>query len=143
MMLCGVFALPSFAQLTVIQDLNFGEFSSRNNNAQYNLTVNPGSAYTYDPAGFIEISPPQSGIYDIGGFTPSASVASVTVTQNTPLGGVGSVFQMINFQENHSPNADPAGVVRVEIGATLQTSGDTTPYGDATYAGSVDIMVNF
>ena len=142
-MLCGVFAPPSHAQLTVIQDLAFGEFISKNNNAQYNLTVNPGGAFTFDPVGFIEINPPQSGIYDIGGFTPGESVTSVTVTQNTPLGGVGSVFQMINFQENNSASADPLGIVRVEIGATVQTSGNGIPYGDAIYAGSADIMVNF
>ena len=141
--MCSLWPNASQAQLTTIQPLDFGEFMSRNNDAQYTLTVNAAGSYSFDATGFIEISPPQPGIYDIGGFAPNAAISSLTVAQDTPLGGVGLVFQMISFDEIHPPTTDGAGVARIQIGATLQTSGSGMPYGDALYNGSVDVTINF
>lgn len=143
-MLCIMLAAPVYAQVTTIQAIEFGEFVSKRNDAQYDVTINTNGSYTFDSAGFIELTAPQEGIYDIGGFANNATIASVVVTQNTPLGSnPAAQFQMVNFQETHPATTDGSGVARITIGATARTSGDGNPYGDATYSGSIDITVNF
>ncbi len=131
------------AGVTVVQNLNFGSWISKNNDAQYNITINTNGSYSFDSAGFIEISPPQEGIFDLDGMTPNTAISSVTITQITPLSGSGPEFNMINFQETHPPSTDASGVARIVVGATAQTTGVGISYIDQTYNGQLQIQINF
>ncbi|MEM7651035.1 MAG: DUF4402 domain-containing protein [Pseudomonadota bacterium] len=137
----------AFAGVTTIQELNFGEFIVKNNDAVHSITVNiTGTAYTFDAAGFIpiDVSNIQPGIYDLDGMTPGALISSVDVTQVLPLsGGGGPNFQLTAFQDSHPTNVDGSGVVRVRVGATAQTNGAGIRYFDQTYTGTMQIQVNF
>ncbi len=137
------FAKLSYAGVTTVQALNFGSWISKNNDAQYNITINTNGSYSFDSAGFIEISPPQEGIFDLDGMTPNTAIASVDVTQITPLSGSGPEFNMINFQETHPASTDASGVARITIGATAQTTGVGASYIDQTFTGQIQIQINF
>ncbi len=142
--LCAFFvSVPAYAGVTVIQAMSFGNFVSKKNDMQYEVTINTNGTYVFDSAGFIEISAPQEGIYDIDGLTPSAAIASVVITQSSPLTIGGRSFQMINFQETHDASTDAGGVARVTVGATAQGDGITTAYPDNTYNGSLNITISF
>ena len=137
--------VPSAARagVTVVQALQFGSWISKNNDAQYDITINPNGSYTFDSAGFIEIAAPQEGIYDIDGLAVSTAIASVDVTQTISLSGSGPDFQMVNLQESHPASTDASGVARIRVGGTARTSGSGTPYIDQTFNGQLDIQVNF
>ncbi len=145
MFLCFAFTAttPATAGVTVIQEISFGSFVVKNNDAQHTITINPGGTYSFSPAGFLEILPPQQGIYDIDGLPVSTAITSVTVTQHQPLAGSGENFQIIDFQEVHPATTDGTGVARIRIGATAQSSGNGNPYADQTLNGKIDIQVNF
>ena len=135
--------LPSYAGVTTIQALSFGEFVMKNNDAAYDITINTNSSFTFSAAGFIEITAPVEGIYDLDGMAPSTAIASVTVTQVTPLSGSGFDLQMINFQETHPGSTDGSGVARIEVGATARTNGLGGSYIDQTFNGTIQIQINF
>ncbi len=141
-LLC-TFSLGALAQVSTVQALAFGNWISIKNDAQYDITVNLDGSYTYDSAGFILISPPFEGIYDITTGDLNTAVASVVVTQNSALLGGGGTINMVDFQEQHSASSDGAGVVRVTVGATARTTGTGSGYNDATRNGSIDITINF
>lgn len=145
---CLIFCLTAIsatasAGVTIIQAISFGSFVVKNNDAQHTITINPNGAYSFDAAGFLEISAPQEGIYDIDGLTPNTAITSVTLTQNQPLAGSGPNFQIINLQETHTASTDASGVARINIGGTAQTSGGGIAYPDQTYTGKIDIQINF
>ncbi len=131
------------AQVTVQQALSFGEFIIKDNDAQYDITVNADGSYTYDSAGFIEITPPQRGVYLFEGLDPSRAITSVDVTQAIALVATGGVFQMVNFQETHPASTSPLGAAQIFIGATARSSGTGVMYPDRTYIGTVDITINY
>ncbi len=133
----------SYAAVTVVQALDFGEFVVKNNDAQYDITVNTNGSYSYDAAGFIEITAPQEGIYDLDGMAPSTAIVSVVITQLVALSGSGPDFQMINLQESSPASTDGAGVARIVVGGTAQTSGSGTLYTDQTFNGQLQIQINF
>ncbi len=133
----------SDAAVATVQAFDFGSWVVKNNDAQHEITINTNGSYTFDSAGFIEISPPQQGIFDIDGMTPNTAIASVVVTQITPLTGVGVDFQMINLQETHPATTDGLGVVRVTVGGTAQTTGSGGSYIDQIFNGTVEIQINF
>jgi len=137
------FAQGTHAAVTTLQAMSFGSFLSLNNMAQYDITINTDNSYSYDSAGFVEIVAPSRGVYEIDGITPNATIVSVIVSQSAALTNGSSVFQMVDLQETHDATADSFGVVRVTIGGTARTSGNTVPYGDATYNGSLNITINF
>ncbi len=141
------FSAKAVAGVTTVQQLNFGEFIVKNNNAVHSITVNlSGPAFAYDMAGFIPINTGsiQNGIYDLDGMAASTAITSVTITQLLPLSGPGGPnFQMNTFQETHPATTDGSGVARIRVGATAQTSGTTTPYLDQTYTGTLQIQINF
>ncbi len=141
---CMLFITSAYAAVTTVQAISFGSWIVKKNDAQYDIVLNPDGTYTYDAAAYIEISPPRGGIYDIDGLPVSTAIASVTVTQVSPLaGGSGKTFQMLTFQETHPSSTDASGVARINIGATSRSSGDSTAYPDETYSGNINIQVNF
>ena len=133
----------AYGAVTTIQAFSFGSFVVKKNDAQYDITINTNSTYSFDSGGYIEISNPTEGIYDITGLPPSTAIVSVVVTQVTPLSFSGKNFQMLSFQETHPGSTDPAGVARIEVGGTARSSGDMTAYPDGTYNGQVQIQINF
>jgi hypothetical protein len=133
----------AFADVTVIQELDFGQFIVKNNDAQHDITINPGGVYSFSGAGLVEISPPEDGIYDIDGLPPNSVITSINITQLNPLQGVtGEVFQMVNMQSSFS-STNGSGVARIGIGGTARTSGNGNPYADQTYNGILQIQINF
>lgn len=132
----------SYAGVTVIDALSFGSFIVKNNDSQYDIIVHPGGVYDYDHDGFILISPPQDGVYDIDGLTPNATIASVVITQLSPLSNSGENFQMHSFEEFHT-NTNGSGVARITVGGSARTSGSGNPYLDQTYSGTLQIQINF
>lgn len=138
-----VFGLhPADAGVNVIQAFDFGEFTIKNNNSVHTITVGPTGSYSFS-GGFLEISPPQEGIFDITGLDMNRAVSSVVVTQVAPLIGGGESFQLTAFTESHPGSTDASGVLRVNIGATLQSSGNGLPYNDQLHLGTVQIQVNY
>lgn len=130
--------------VTTVQALDFGEWLSYGNDGEHEITVNSDGSYSADGAGFVIISAPQRGIYDIeNDFTPGAPVASVVISQIAALTYAGGTFHMDAFQETHSANVDGNGVVRVMVGGTANTSGNSSPYIDGTYNGTLQIQINF
>ncbi len=140
---CVLTANTARAGVTVVQALNFGSWISKNNDAQYGITINTDGSYSFNSTGFIEISPPQVGIFDLDGMTPNTAISSVTIIQTTSLSGSGLDFQMINFTETHSASTDASGIARVTVGATAQTTGGGGSYIDQTYNGQIQIQINF
>ncbi len=131
------------AGVTVVQPLQFGSWISKNNSMQHEITINADGSYTFDSAGFIEITPPQIGTFDLDGMTPNTAIASVVVTQITALSGGGVNFQMINLQGAHPASTNASGVARIYVNGTAQTSGNGTSYLDQTFNGQVQIQINF
>ncbi len=143
--ICAFFMMTfsAYAAVTTVQALSFGQFIMKNNDAAYNITVGTNSSVTFSAAGFIQIVSPQEGIYDLDGMAANAAIASVTVTQVTPLSGSGFDMQLINFQETHPASTDGSGVARIEIGATARTNGLGGSYIDQTFNGTIQIQINF
>ena len=141
LLLTCLFVRDAYAQ--TVQALNFGSVVVIDNSAQYDITVNTDGSYSHG-AGFIEITPPQEGIYDIGNILPAGTaVTSVTVTQDAPLSAGVYNFQVVNLTETHTNPSDGSGVVRVWVGGTARSSGTTAPYPDNVYTGTITIQVNF
>lgn len=137
------FSAPSWAGVTVIQALNFGEFIVRNNDSPHTITVNTGGPYSFS-AGFLEINPTaQPGIYDVDGLPANTAIMSVVITQTSPLAGSGENLQMSAFQETHPASTNGAGVAQIRVGGTATTSGNGNPYLDQSYTGQLQIQINF
>lgn len=136
-------AAESFAGVTVVQQMSFGSFVVKRNDAQYDITVSAGGSYGYSSVGYILIVPPQQGIFDIDGLPASTPVSSVTVSQYGPLAGSGDSFEMLSFQTSNNPTTDSSGVLRVSVGGTARSSGTGNPISDQTYNGQLEITINF
>lgn len=140
-LLCG-FSSAAFAQVSTLQELNFGEFISTRNDAQYSITVNLDGSYSFSSGAFYEISAPSIGIYEFTGLAPSANVTNITITQTSPLISSGATsFQMINFQTFSLPVTTLLGTLEVRVAGTARTSGNGLLYPDRTYTGGINIDV--
>ncbi|MDH5722846.1 MAG: hypothetical protein OEY94_05955 [Alphaproteobacteria bacterium] len=142
-LLLGFLPFKAMAGVTVVQALSFGSWISKNNNAQYDITINTNGTYSFDSSGFIEIAAPQEGIFDIDGLPVSTAIASVVVTQTIPLSASGENFQMVSLQEAHPASTTAGGVAQITVGGTARTSGSTISYLDNTYNGQLEIQINF
>ncbi len=132
----------TLAAVATVQALDFGEWVVKLNDAEYDITINTDSSYSFDSVAFVEITAPQKGIYDFTGLTPNASI-TVTVTQNSPLTAFGPDFEMVSLQKLHASTTDPAGAVTITVGGTARTSGSSGPYSDETFNGELQILIEF
>ena len=110
------------------------------------ITVETNGTSSYDAAGYVEITAPQEGDYTLDGLPPNTNVASVVVTEITPLTGAGGgeVFNMVNFDtQTFGPRTSATGTYRVKVGATARSTGNSNPYLDQTYTGTIEIQINF
>lgn len=145
-----VLSFPSFAiaaeTMTVQQDLSFGTFSLRDNDAQHTLIISAAdNSYTPDAAFVVGIAP-HRGEYLLEGFTPGTEI-DVTVADGglTLNGGGGTqVFATVDYTVSPSPViADGSGNATVYVGATLRTLGDSITYADGSYEDDLDITFDW
>ncbi len=139
-------SVSASAAVTTIQAMSFGHFISRDNSSQYDIVVNTDGSYSYDGAGYVMVTPPQPGVYDIDGLGANGNIDAVLLTQNTPLTSLSArSFQIVNLTETHPATTDGLGVARFRIGGTARSSGNGTNYIDETFNGVVriDITVSF
>lgn len=137
-------AQPAVAGLQTIRALNYGLFVVTKNDAQYDLTVNPDGSYTFDAAAFVEITPPQAGVYDIDGLDPNRAIGSITATQGALLAsGSGRYFEIVDIQVEGPLVTSPTGEARILLGATVRTSGSFMNYTDEVMNGVIRVEVNY
>ena len=137
-LLCSTQA--AHADFVIVQNLHFGEFVIQDNYKPHHLTVNPDGSYTHAP-NFIEIDPPQPGIYQIDELEPN-SVINVTASQLQPMMGNNNFFTLENIQVIHS-NVDEAGLADIMLGADAVTSGNGSKYVGDTYSGQILIQISY
>ncbi len=133
-------ASPAYSDITELQKLRFGEFIVTNNSTQQGITVNVDGSFGFSSI-FLNIEDPQPGIYEIDGLTPN-SMITVTASQIQPLTGAGNFFTLRSFQTLDT-DTNGAGVTTITLGATAETSGNSTPYVDQTYNGIIEIQISF
>ncbi len=134
-----------YAVITETQSMSFGTFALRNNNAQYNLTINPDGSQIAD-AQFAIISNGREAAFNVSGFPPSTTLIITVVSDDLTLGGggIGEGFPVANFK--HLPTTvvtDAIGNASFTLGATMTTSGTSNVYADGNYSGNAIVSVNF
>ncbi|MDD9899563.1 MAG: DUF4402 domain-containing protein [Alphaproteobacteria bacterium] len=141
--------------MTEVQNLDFGTFGLRDNDAGHTIVVEPDGDVTYAPEIVPGMSVAQRGEYALTGF-PANMLLTFGVASSTPPddGGIivdngtslstgsGEVFTVDTYTTN-SPTTDGSGDATLYLGATLTTSGSTTMYGDGLHSGNVDITIYF
>ncbi|MGH1375552.1 MAG: DUF4402 domain-containing protein [Alphaproteobacteria bacterium] len=137
------YSFPASAGVTAIQDLYFGHYLVLGNKVQADVTINTDGSHSFDPAGFVEIDPPREGIYDIDELPANMAVDSVEVSSATNLLNAGIAFQTRDWQTSFDPATDAGGNLRVVVGGTLRSSGNTVEYPDGTYIATLQIDINF
>lgn len=139
-----IWAAPAHAATaTVTQALNFGKWFITSNAGDYTVTINTDGSHSHAPE-LVMISPPQKGIYDIGGLAISTAITSIVVTQTQALTtGGGEILNMDSFQVDALPATDGAGHLALTLGATAHTSGGGGGYGNNIYTGQLDIQINY
>lgn len=136
------------AQLTItpLQELNFGEFITRNPMTLVSrVTVSPNGNTTSN-ANTIILVPGQNAEFELTG-GPANTAFNVTIDVIDPpgYGGVAGtpVFRLDNFQVRpNTLQTNGAGVDTFRIGARLRTiTGNSYP--DGTYIGQYEFTVEF
>lgn len=122
----------AFAQnITVTQELSFGEGIVTDNSIQQSLTMEFDGDYTADP-GILLVTPPQPGIYLLEGVIPFTAISNVTVTVDQQMNGPGEGFTIDNFDINYPPNVDANGEAVIRLGARMRTSGNSNAYSESS-----------
>lgn len=135
-----VYALGPPYYATIIEDISFGTFALRNNNAQYTIVLAPDNTAVYSPE-IISGTEPQRGEYFIEEF-PINTALDITVTDGVLSDGAGQAFSVTDF--THDPlMTSPTGTATINLGATLRTSGTGIRYDSGNYSGTVDLTVIF
>lgn len=132
--------------MTVQQELSFGTFSLKDNDAQHTLIVSAvDNSYTPDAAFVVGIAP-RRGEYLLEGFAPGTEI-DVTVADGglTLNGGGGTqVFATVDYTVSPSPViADGGGSATVYVGATLRALGDSIMYAGGSYEDDLDITFDW
>jgi hypothetical protein len=146
--LIGIFMLagvvrPAFAVPTmdIIQNLSFGQFAVRNNDAVHTIIVETDNTVTVDPD-LIAIIDAQRGEYLLEVLPPS-SVIGIAATAGTLSDGAGPTFSVTDYTFNDPVTTDGAGSVMLYLGATLSTDGTGNYYDTGNYTGSIEISLTY
>ncbi len=139
----ALYVQPASAALITIRALDYGLFVVMKNDAQYDLVVNSDGTYSFDAASFVELVPPQAGIYDIDGLTPNAAIVSITTSASLLQSGSGRNFEVVDIQADGPTTTSPTGVARILLGATVRTSGSFLNYTDEVMNGVIRVEVNY
>lgn len=131
MAVTGIGGLSCAQDITVTQEMSFGEGVVTDNSSQKAILLEADGDYTVD-AGITLTTPPQPGIYQLSGVTPLTAITNITVTVDQQLIGSGEGFTIDNFDIDYPPNVDVNGEAVIRIGARMQTSGNNNGYNDST-----------
>lgn len=136
-----LYAVPARADITELRPLDFGEWVVTDPGSVQTITVPAVGAYSHS-AGLIEISPPQSGRYEVSGLPSNGVVLSIDVAMVDPLAGAGgSNFTMDNFTTSYV-GPDVSGVMILHLGARAVSQAGGT-YPDQIYNGMLEATFNF
>lgn len=140
---CAAIMHNAHADVTVLQELDFGEWIvTRNFGLQY-VTVNTNGSYT-NSTNMIMLSPPQPGVYTVDSLSVNDTIIMVSVTMLSPMSrGAGDIFEVDNFSVSHPPTTTPTGTATITLGARARASGNSQPYPDGTYNGTLQINFHF
>lgn len=141
--LLGLLA-PRWAHAAIVelQPLSFGRVVVRDNSTPQTITVPAVGAYSHS-AGFIIITPPTSGRYEITGLPLNGTILSMTVTEISPLAaGGGNNFTMDTF-DAVATDPDATGMSILRLGARAVSSGGGAAYADDSYIGELSVEFNF
>lgn len=145
MVMLVVFSIPARADLpvTTLQTLDFGKWIIAGNRSPGYITVQTNGSYN-SSGNVIMLEPPQYGIFRIGDLPVNSTIASITVTTFDALSssGGGEDFVMDNFS-TEATNTDINGETTVKLGMTLRTSGNSQPYNEGDFNGTVQLEFNF
>lgn len=134
-------AWPAQAGITELRPLDFGQWVVADPSSVQTITVPAVGAYSHS-AGLIEISPPQSGRYEVDGLPSNGVVLSIDVVMIDPLAGAGgSNFTMDNFTTSYI-GPDVNGIMTLHLGARAVSDAGGT-YPDQTYNGLLEATFNF
>lgn len=145
---CLCVLLPGMAMavptLTIIDDITFGQFAVRNNDAVHTIVVDENNNFSHSAAGFVPVTDPQRGEFLLEDLPPNSpvtvSVADTSITLNG--GGVGTAFSIRDYTFT-SITTDGAGNATFYMGATLRTSGTGQYYESGSYSGTAVMTVNY
>lgn len=127
--------------IDIIQNLSFGEFAVRNNDAVQTIIIAPDNTATVDPD-LIAVTDAQRGEYFLEVLPPS-SVIGVAVTDGSLSDGAGPTFSITDYTFNDPVTTDGTGAVMLYVGATLSTSGNGQYYDTGNYTDNVDLSVSY
>lgn len=122
------------------QELSFGVFAVRRNDAVYEITVDINDNVTHDAVGIV-LGPtaPQRAEYELRDQMPN-TILDISLTDATLTAGGAASFTITNYTHNNT-STDAGGDATVLIGATLRTSGDGTKYPTGNYTGTTDLFI--
>ena len=138
----SVFAAPD---IVTLQRLDFGVLAIRSNTTPSALTLSPIGTTTYDNS-FVVISTPAPGRYRLTGYPAftdiSISMAASPVIYTNGLPGE-TLTVSAAITRPLTVRTDINGRVEFDLGASLTTSGNISPYQDGVYAGQAGLTLNF
>lgn len=135
----ATFSHVSAQTITTIQDIDFGQAVITNNNAQYQIVINPNGSYTADPE-FSFVTTPSEGIYLLSGAPARQRIDNIIITVDQQMNGTGEDFIIDSFNVRNNPQTNNAGELTVELGARLRTSGSGINYTAETSFNAIMTM---
>jgi hypothetical protein len=129
--------------VTVDNPLTFGRVAIVDNSMPRDLRLLPGGAYIAD-SGYV-IFPgeePELGQYTINGQTANTVLDIALDLNSADMTGGGSYFDLVDpFTVPAIVQTGPTGSVTFELGATLRSSGDGTPFASTQYSGTYTMTI--
>lgn len=139
----GQIAKLNAQSITENTPISFGLVVVTDNSSVGSITVDISGA-TSSSGGMTSLTSGSAGQYHLSGLTPSSPVTlSFTPFTVYPNGSSsGSVyFNMTGFTTNASITTSGAGTATFDLGATLQSSGNSVTYTDGDYSGDFTITI--
>lgn len=134
-------SLPSFAAITELQPLTFGEFALGPNDAESTLRVpydgsKPRASYKLFP-----ITLGQPGSFQLSAY-PAWTFLMITIMDFDLTSGASQPLHVEDFTFP-TIQTDADGNAVLPIGATLKTTGAGGSYGDGNYTGTMNITISW
>ena len=135
-------------ELEVVQDLGFGVFAVRDNEAASTLRIRhrgvPVSSIG-GAGGILVVAPGEPGRYRLSGFPPEIPLdVEIVASDVFSLGGQGGGEHFTLEAFTHDVIVtDALGQAELLVGATARTSGSGAPYAEGLYSGLFEIEVRY
>jgi hypothetical protein len=136
--------LTSFADVTEIEAINFGQFTITDNQLVHTLTIEPDGSIVADPVFFV-IDNGKQGEYSVTGF-PNNTVLIITFgsTNLVSTSNPSHYFTLSNFQTSPATvETDAGGAATFTLGGDLKTSANGINYISSPYTATLTISVNY